>query len=89
MKNTKLLPVVHPDIGQSLKAEILEREGNQYVAVVIMRLQEENPCIASFINSFSVTGPEDPVATAYCGIFVCRLLKSQAEADQLKKNLGL
>ena len=84
MENT--LPVVSPDVGLALQADILQREGNEYVVEVLRRLQEENPCIANFIASFSVNS-KDPTATAYCGVMVYQLLKSQAEADELKRNL--
>lgn len=82
-----MLPIVKEEVGFAIQAELLQGTNNEYVIEQIKRIQRENPCIINFISSFSVKG-KDPIASAYCGILVYRLLESQAEADEMKKSFS-
>ena len=79
-----LLPIVTPDVGFSVQADILQTEKNKYVLGILERLLKDNPRVAEFINSIVIYSPEEYAKViAYTGAVVYRLLESQAEADEM------
>lgn len=81
------LPVVSPEIGAAIAAEMSQQPGNEYVVKILDRLLLDNPCVANFISSLAMQH-SDPIAVGFVGILVYRLLESQMEADQLKREFG-
>lgn len=89
MEETQLLPVVSPDTGRFVQAELEQgKEGNQYIIEILKRLQQKNPRIAEFLNGFTNEIPAGPIDSkdvmlymSYCGALVYRLLEKQAEVD--------
>lgn len=82
-----LLPIVDPDIGQSI-AQAIDDE-KEYVEKQIRRLEKENPAIAEFISRWSLMHDELLVEVALCGVLVYRLLESQAEADKMSEEIHI
>ena len=79
-----LLPIVTPDVGFSVQADILQTEQNKYVLGILERLLKDNPCVAGFINNMITDSPKEYAKViAYTGAVVYRLLESQAEADEM------
>ena len=86
-----LLPVVSPDTGHSISHYLGKYDNAGSDKVVIRKelkaIEEENPAIAEFIErwcSKEGKNKKNLVHSALCGILVYRLLRSQAEADQMK-----
>ncbi|MBI4918853.1 hypothetical protein HY837_02920 [archaeon] len=93
MGEKRLLPLVSETVEETIKAELLSGK-EQYVSDLINKIKEENPVIiyfiADYIKGLKNNGEEDPAAinaAIYSGIFVYKLLESQAEADQLEKDI--
>ena len=86
MKN--YLPVVNPDVGCSLARNLLNRDDDDYVEDELEKIEKENPAVAVWINKFSSqTG--DPIGSKFCAVLVYNMLRSQAEADDMKETLKL
>lgn len=88
-----LLPLVNPDIGDSLQHELPDNDA-KYVYDQIERISKLNPCIAQFISTYALEmetddNPQIVLGVALCGIMVYRLLESQAEADEMNNTLLL
>ena len=81
------LPKVTPEIGQAIKAELERTAGNEYVVKMLERLERENPCVAEFVSQMAMQHA-DPVTVSTAALLVYRLLESQADADQLKKQIA-
>ncbi len=90
------LPVVSEEVAETIKGELLCEPGKEYALRNLEELKKENPQVASFIEQFSVTvGNIEAIqnikaiktVVIYCGLLVYKMLKSQAEVDQLKKSL--
>lgn len=79
-----LLPVVSEEVGFAIQAEY--RQNKKYTQAIIVRLQEDNPCIVNFISQMALAS-KDPQYVAETAILVYRLLESQAEADKLNKGI--
>jgi len=84
------LPVVSEEIGITTSEE-LANESEGYIARAIQEIRGENPFLASFLFHFSLTGPDKHASqkAAYCGLLVYKMLKNQAEADDLKRSLKM
>lgn len=83
----KKLPVVTQETAYAVRAEMERQAGNQYIVSILKRIEKENGCIAEFISQFAMSYP-DPVAVSVSGALVYRLLESQLEADELKRQIG-
>jgi phage protein D len=77
------LPTVTPETGFSVCAEMEQENGNDYVAKIFERIEQENPCVAQFISRLAMQHG-DPVAVSTSALLVYRLLESQLESDALK-----
>jgi len=84
-----LLPIVRPEVGFSI-SESLELNDSKNIEKGFKEIEKENPIIAEFIHRWSNKIIGDATAhSAFCGILVYKLLKSQAEADKMNKELRL
>ncbi len=81
------LPIVTQEVGYAVKAEMEQRPANEYVAMVLERLETENPCVAEFISHYALQH-ENPVAVSTAALLIYRLLESQLEADEMKEQFG-
>jgi len=90
------LPVVSEEVAETIEGELLLEFGKEYALRKLEELEKENPQIASFIRRFSVKVGDigiiqeteaARITIIYCGLLVYKMLESQAEVDQLKKNL--
>lgn len=82
------VPVVTPETGHSVCAEMESEKGNEYVVKLFERIEKENPCVAQFISRLAMQH-NDPVGVSTSAILVYRLLESQLESDNLKRAFGL
>ncbi len=79
-----LLPVVNSDVGFSIARHIGEANDRTFVKNELAAIAAENPAIANFIASWSMLG-EEKLMSAFCGILVYKLLRSQAEVDRMEE----
>jgi hypothetical protein len=79
-----LLPIVDPEIGETIKRELLNQPGLEYIEQHLKRIQKENPTVANFINLMAQQSKDPKMVTTAC-VLVYRLLETQAEIDELKK----
>jgi hypothetical protein len=86
--NSVYLPVVNPAIGFSLHEEVVGRDDDSYLTEHLTRLDEENPAISTWIRKYAEL-TDDPEGAMFCGLLVYRLLESQAEANQMAKDIIL
>ncbi len=94
MGEKRLLPLVSQNIEEVVKADYYDGR-EKYVTELIEHIKKENPRIAYLISDYvkglREAGEEEnsPAikAAIYSGIFVYKLLESQAEADQLEKDI--
>ena len=84
--NKSYLPVVKPEITASIEREVCDVTDSHFIKKNLKKIRENNPTVAEFISRFSKE-TEDPVASAFCGILVYRLLESQAECNQMENEL--
>lgn len=84
--NNCYLPVVKPEITASIEREVSDISDYTFIKNNLKRIKANNPTVAEFIKRFSKE-TEDPVASAFCGILVYRLLESQAECNQMENEL--
>lgn len=85
------LPFVTETMNKTIGEEFMLEPGNEYISKILREVTEENPNIASFINEFSLTAGDNYAiqTTVHCGLLVYKMLKSQAEADELGKKITL
>ena len=82
------MPVLQEDIAGSVQHEIdSSLSGSAFVAGIMERLKKENPCLATFIRTFSES-TKDPKGTMCCGVLVYRMLESQSAADDLAREIS-
>lgn len=84
--NNCYLPVVKPEITASIEREVCDISDSTFIKKHLKRIRANNPTVAEFISRFAKE-TEDPVASAFCGILVYRLLESQAECNQMENEL--
>ncbi len=82
------LPIVTKETGFAVCRELEQEEENGYVIRLLERLEEENPCVAEFVSRLAIQH-EDPVGISTAALLVYRLLESQAEADNLNRQLEI
>lgn len=80
------LPFVKPENAFPLAKELKESEYKEieYIKKQLKEIKEENPIVSMWIKRHAQTS-KDKITAAYCGIMVYRLLKSQAEADEMNE----
>ena len=83
-----LLPFVKPEIGHSVKMDIIDQDDDSCIREQIKFIKEENPSLAWFIEQFAKT-TKDYQGSALCAIMVYKLLRSQAEVDQMMEDIAL
>ena len=85
----KFLPVVKSEVGFSI-AQSLSGTDNENLAKKIKKIKKENPVVAEFIKKWSNKAKGDSkIHTAFCGILVYELLRSQAESDEMDADFFL
>jgi len=80
----RLLPYVSEEVSEVLSKEFIETPGDQYTRKIFERLQSENPKIVHFVLEASM-GSSDPMRVLHIGLLVYRLIESQAQADEMKR----
>ena len=83
-----LLPIVKEEIGFSLAHYIGARYDKEFVKTELSKIKKENPEIVSFIKKWSRLD-KCSIHTAFCGILIYQLLRSQAESDKMNEELNL
>ena len=87
-RKLNLLPKVTKETAMTLSTMIEKKDGKKYMGDILQQILEENEQIAHFITSIS-DASSDREMVAQCGILVYALLKNQAEADRLNKQLDI
>ena len=83
-----LLPYVKREVALPLAEQLLKTEEDQsYLQGELDKIKEENPFIEEIIVNFSAE-TTDAYGAAFMGFLVYKLLKSQAEADEMNKIFG-
>lgn len=80
------LPRVTKETGYAVCRELEQADNNDYVISMLERLEAQNPCVAEFVSRLAIQH-EDPVGISTAALLVYRLLESQAEADDLRRQL--
>jgi hypothetical protein len=86
------LPIVDPEVGHSVSEMWGDDETDEEVyARELEMLKIVNPTIAEFIELWCKRAATDEQMhhSAFCGILVYKLLASQAEVDQMEKEIRL
>lgn len=78
----ELLPVVKEEVGYSLAHYMGSKIDREFIKDELKSMKRENPVIAHFIKKWSKLDSHS-IHSAFCGILVYKLLRSQAEADHL------
>ncbi|MCO5168946.1 MAG: hypothetical protein M9894_21610 [Planctomycetes bacterium] len=81
-----LLPRVTRETGFAVCRELEQEDNNDYIIAMLARLEGENPCVAEFVSRLAIQH-DDPVGITTAALLVYRLLESQAEADDLRRQL--
>jgi hypothetical protein len=81
-----LLPRVTKETGFAVCRELETEDNNDYIIAMLERLEGENPCVAEFVSRLAIQH-DDPVGISTAALLVYRLLESQAEADDLRRQL--
>lgn len=76
------MPTVSSAVGAAVLEELRSSDGNDFVLLLLQRLEAENPCLANFITHFALQ-QEDPLAVTMGALLTYRLIESQCEADTL------
>ncbi len=76
------------DITYAVRAELFQAPENTYLTGLLERMHIENPQLTAFICNYAAHTP-DPARTANLGLFVYRLLESQAAADRMKEEFPI
>lgn len=80
------LPRVTRETGYAVCRELEQEDNNDYIIAMLARLETENPCVAEFVSRLAIQH-DDPVGITTAALLVYRLLESQAEADDLRRQL--
>lgn len=83
-----LLPRVNPAVGASLEHELSNKFDNAYIKEQLEILSQENPVISFWIENFSKK-TRDKKGAIFCGLMVFKLLRIQAECDQMESSIKL
>lgn len=83
-----LFPVVTAETCMSVTAGISTQGTDQYLDIMSKEIAEENPYVWFTIIGL-MDGINDEKTVLKAGVTVYKLLKSQAEADKLKKDFIL
>jgi len=84
-----LLPFVKKEIGPSL-AKSISSYDIEILKKELSSIKKENPHVAEFIREFSLAKrTSSAIHCAICGALVYKMLRSQAEADQMAKEIRL
>lgn len=83
-----LLPIVDVNVGFSLARYVGERGDIEFIKSELKSIGRENPTVANFIKKWSCLCKCE-MHSMFCGILVYKLLRSQAEANQMKEDLNL
>ncbi len=90
MSDKPILPKVSEGVEEAIKAEYLQNQEN-YLSELIERIKKENPTIIKFIADCLSGIPEDNEmarkSVVYSGLFVYKLLESQAQANKLEEEI--
>lgn len=81
-----LLPVVNQEIGFSVSQSIPDVTDKEFVKQELKKIKKENPVIANVIARWANLD-KGKIHTAYCGIMVYKLLRSQAEVDKMEREI--
>ncbi|MBX3466367.1 MAG: hypothetical protein KF878_05645 [Planctomycetes bacterium] len=81
-----LLPRVTRETGFAVCRELEQEDNNDYIIAMLERLEGSNPCVAEFVSRLAIQH-DDPVGITTAALLVYRLLESQAEADDLRRQL--
>lgn len=81
-----LLPRVTRETGFAVCRELEQEDNNDYIIAMLARLERVNPCVAEFVSRLAIQH-DDPVGITTAALLVYRLLESQAEADDLRRQL--
>lgn len=82
------IPLVSPEIGGSLQAQLRNKEEKDYVKEKLGKLDKLNP-IVSFLIKNMARSSNDKQSVAMCGILVYELIQSQCEANAMKDTIPL
>lgn len=80
------LPRVTRETGYAVCRELEQEDNNDYIISMLARLEAANPCVAEFVSRLAIQH-DDPVGITTAALLVYRLLESQAEADDLRRQL--
>jgi hypothetical protein len=80
------LPRVTKETGYAVCRELEQEDNNDYIISLLARLESKNPCVAEFVSRLAIQH-DDPVGITTAALLVYRLLESQAEADDLRRQL--
>jgi hypothetical protein len=83
-----LLPVVKEEVGFSIAQYIGSRGDKEFIKKELRKIRKENPAVADFIVKWSKLD-NHAIHSAFCGILVYQLLRSQAEVDRMEEDLFL
>lgn len=83
-----LLPVVKEEIGYSVAHSIGARYDKEIIKTELAKIRKENPEIVNFIKQWCKLS-KCQIHSAFCGILVYQLLRSQAEVDKMNEDLNL
>lgn len=86
MSGVSHLPRVTRETGYAVCRELEQEDNNDYIIAMLARLEAENPCVAEFVSRLAIQH-DDPVGITTAALLVYRLLESQAEADDLRRQL--
>lgn len=80
-----MLPKVHADICFSVSKSLTEI--NEEFKII----QEENPIVAQLIEDWALylKRKDDQIHCLFAGIMVYKLLKSQAEVDEMEREIKI
>ena len=78
-----VLPKVTKETGYAVCRELEQEDDNNYIILLLERLEEENPCVAEFVSRLAIQH-DDPVGISTAALLVYRLLESQAQSNELK-----
>ena len=81
-----ILPRVTKETGYAVCRELEQEDNNDYIIGMLARLEAQNPCVAEFVSRLAIQH-DDPVGITTAALLVYRLLESQAEADDLRRQL--
>lgn len=78
----RLLPLVNTEVGYSIAHYMGSKFDKVFIKNELSAIKKENPVVADFIKRWAKL-EKNPTHSIFCGILVYKLLRSQAEADDL------